>query len=214
MCDRCEALLSENSQLTDEISGLLYTTRRQAASIAGLEGELRKVRQDSPQAQDVRFVLTRWKALTGHLRSKIDPEGDRWALAAKAVKRWGVEDCLDAVQGLALAPYMHYGRRRLAPCGKTGCCVRRDDIKDAFNTEVRFEDCLSIAKRANQAESERLWEAQRQVSAQSDLLTRKVMDALNREAMDKLLAESHPDVRAGKTPAAAVVYDLQQRRVA
>ena len=207
-------MMLENTALAEENVGLTITTKKQASTIAGLTSELRKIREESPQAKDIRFVLTRWRQLTGHLRSAIGPETDRWAMVNTRLKHSGLEDTVDAVQGVALAPHMHFGRYRMTPCGKAGCCKRRDDIKDFMKDSGRFEELVDIARRAARAPSERLFEALQRVSIQDDLLSGQLKAALNREAAEKLLAEADPEVRAGRTPVDAVVFDLRQRRVA
>lgn len=175
MCDTCQKLLFENEQLSEEVSGLMSTTRKQARSIAGLERELRRVRREEPGAKDIEFVLTRWKRLTGHAQAKTPPDGKRWKLVRHAIKEYGtLQEVLEAIEGLVLAPYMHYGKRAL-----TGPeSERRDDIEHALSTETRFEDCRSVALRARGATVEQLLSAQRMVAAQDALYARILLDAL------------------------------------
>ena len=212
-------MMLENTALAEENVGLTITTKKQASTIAGLTSELHKIREDSPQAKEIRFVLQRWLELTGRAlrqgrKPSVGPETDRWAMVNTRLKHSGLEDTVDAVQGIALAPHMHFGHYRMTPCGKVGCCKRRDDIKDFMKDSGRFEELVDIARRASRASSEAWFEAHQRVSVQLDVIDMNLKSALNREAAEKLLAEADPEVRAGRTPVDAVVFDLRQRRVA
>lgn len=164
MCDDCRDLAEKNARLGEEISGLLYTTRRQGHEIVSLKAEATKRAKTSTNAAQIECVLVNWMRLcrgrTSHDGKKgrlpvIDADSKRWKLVAKALKSHDVSECLEAVEGLAAMPYVGaYGR---AASGLPS--QRYDDIEYALKDEGQIEKARKWRAQALGASERALFDA-------------------------------------------------------
>jgi hypothetical protein len=135
--------------LTEEVSGLVYTTRKQAQIIAGLQGKQTAKRNSDALDRHVMGILRTWKILLAP-RASISVEGARADLARKALNVLTVGDpdnprpigerrhlCIDAVRGLSLRQYV-------GPRGRSGDpypgSQRRHELRYALMDEEHIED--------------------------------------------------------------------------
>lgn len=149
-CDRCETYAEENAALTEEISGLMYTIRKQAQGLAGATSELRKAHSDDPKSKDIEFVITRWRRLCGHPKARCPVDGKAWKAVKRAIGPWGytLEEVLEAVEGASLAPYdAGYGKRKVAGSAKE----RKDDLGFVLRDETNIALFRDISRRGHQA---------------------------------------------------------------
>lgn len=157
-CDSCQTYAEENAQLTQELSGLMHTLRKEAHTKAGLLSELRKMRGSDPRAKDIEFVLTRWRRLCGHPAAKCPVDGKAWKAVKRALGPWDYSllEVLEVVDGVALAPYdAGYGKRKVAGTPKE----RKDDLGYALRDETNIAKFRDIARRAQGASYDQVNEA-------------------------------------------------------
>jgi hypothetical protein len=110
--------------------------------IGRLKRELSTLREEEPNAKEVKDLLLHWKAMTGkNGRTYIGADGKRWKVTKAALKRHGFEMCQKAVDGLAARPYLgpKGGRYAHLPAGGE----RKDDIEYALGDETRVERCCA-----------------------------------------------------------------------
>lgn len=178
-CDRCQSYAEENAALTEEISGLMHTIRKQAQTIAGATSELRKAHAEDPRSKDIEFVLTRWRRLCGHPRAKCPVDGKAWKAVKRAIGPWGytLEEILEAVEGVALAPYdAGYGKRKVAGTPKE----RKDDLGFVLRDEENIAKFRDIAQRGHKASYSQLNDAHIALMTTEDLYLRLMIEACNR----------------------------------
>jgi hypothetical protein len=129
--------------LTEEVSGLVYTTRKQAQTIAGLQGQRTRKRNQDALDADVLGVLRMWKALL-HPKATIELEGKRAEQVRDALTKYtaGTRSerrhmCMDAIRGLSLRPYA-------GPRGRSGDpypgSKRYTQIAHALKDEIQIEE--------------------------------------------------------------------------
>lgn len=179
-CPHCRTFAVENEKLTDEVSGLLSLTRRQALSEQALRRELKNARHAEPLARDITAILKLWRALCSTKRSSIDLDGKRAAIARTALKSLTAADpdatpeeqrrqrrrmCMDAVRGLALRPYVVNAQRK----GAGTKDQRYAKIEHALGDEGRIEDHAGFYRMAQAKPSE--WHEQAYCAA-ADVSTR------------------------------------------
>lgn len=197
VCDTCTNLkaqvasfVEENEKLTNQLSGYMATQRRDAGTIGSLTAELRKRDIEDPANADVQCVLDNWvhhcRSITRKGRQPvIDPGSKRWTIARKALKRHSVAECLEAIEGLALLPYVT-DRGRTA----TGRPSQRyDDIEYALKDETTVERCRKYRARVLGASADMLFEASQAASATACLYSTAFLTKLGRERFDAMPRE-------------------------
>ena len=195
MCDLHDSLMAENEQLTNEMSGLLHTTRKLGREIVGLRNRLRQQDIDDPANANVLMLLQSWVRLTGRTKqSNIQPGSDRWDMARKAIKRegsgqggepTGVKRCILAVEGIALRPYGPAYNRQAT--GKPS--DRLDDLEYALSTSKRVDDAIRIRATVLGASADDLFDAVSQIRATEHLYSLALTAATNREWFQSLSDE-------------------------
>src|SRR5437763_9712889 len=104
-CATCGRLVEENQQLTQEVSGLLSTTRRQAREIVALKQMLRERMEEDPLSKDVRRVLDRWAET--HPQARTPADGKRAKVVRRALRLGhDVDELLEALDGLRRFPFV------------------------------------------------------------------------------------------------------------
>ena len=115
-CPHCRTFALENEKLTAELSGMLHTTRQQAATIAALTGQRTKRRNEEDLRPHLLAILRLHHALLGSRlhdkQGRIIEDGKNAEIARDALKKYTAGTlgerrrvCMDAVRGLALRPY-------------------------------------------------------------------------------------------------------------
>lgn len=178
-CEHCKRFAHENEELTDEISGLLDTTRRQGREIVGLKNELRQRDADDPSHVEVRILLENWKRLNGKTdRCIIAPGSKRWKIAKAALKREDcLQDCIESIEGYALLPYVVGGQRR----GNGKPSERYDDLEYALGDETRVDKGRKYRAMALGADEPALFRAWKAADATKDLYFSAWWGKWNRE---------------------------------
>lgn len=214
MCDTCTSLLLENGQLTEEVSGLLDTTRRQGREIVGLKNELRKQDIEDPSNAAVQVLLQNWLRLTGRgARTVVEPGGKRWKVAKAALKREGGQQrCLESIEGYALLPYV--GAHGRQATGKQS--QRFDDIEHSLGDETKVDRGRKYRAQALGASADMLFEAYEAANATAHLY---LTASIGRNCRDRYEQLSHEEQAAHRIQVARTVYgdnviDLSTRRSA
>jgi hypothetical protein len=186
VCDDCQKLLNENEELTNEVSGLLSQVRQQARREQALTRELTKLRSDDPASAEIEIVLANWKHHTGHPKAKTPVGGKRWVVVKKALKDHTLEELLEAIEGLALVPYVgNHGRKT---DGKPS--ERYDDVEHALRDETTIARFRSYRARALKASSSVLLDVYAAVGATETLYASAVLGALAREENAKRVKDA------------------------
>lgn len=184
MDEKYASLLAENEALTEEISGLLDTTRRQGREVVALKRELNRATESDPKSQDVRGVLDAWKRLCGHPRAKCPTDGKAWKVTLRAMRHHSRQEVMEAIEGLALMPYVGAHGRQAA--GKPS--DRYDDVEHALKDETTIRRFRTYRARALGASSLDLFGVYEALAAEADLYLRAAVTRWHREELKRLPA--------------------------
>jgi hypothetical protein len=181
-CRACEALKDtvrtlqeQNNALAEENAGLSHQLRRAGAAEMGLRRKLEKACEDEPDAPDIRRVLNAWKR--HHPKAKTPLAGKRAGVVRKALRSHTVEECIEALEGLALLPFVTKGGRR--PTGPPEC--RYDDVEHALRDEQTIARFRSYWSRAKAANLEQRYDAWVMVTRVADRYAELLMEAVHEE---------------------------------
>jgi len=171
-----------NAELSEEISGLMSQVRTQARREQALRRELRTLRQDDPQSADIHHVFAEWQRLLGHPGAKMPTDGSRWPVIRRALRSHTVQECIEALEGLALKPYVVNGKRM--PSGPAA--KRYDDVDHALGDEKRIDQCRRIRARAYGADVHVLRRFYLEAQATANAFFDLVMFKLGYRSEDKI----------------------------
>lgn len=155
------ALQAELNEAHQEIAGLQQQLRRAGSAEMALRRELNRVREDEPQAQEVRAVLDHWKRRLGHPKAKCPLTGKRAKVVRLALRSHSLAEVLEAVDGLALVPFV--GARGRKQQGEPH--ERHDDVEHCLGDEQRIMRFRGYLQRARGTTVERRLELWRQACA-------------------------------------------------
>lgn len=149
-------------QQAREIAGLQQQLRRAGAAEMALRNELAKVREDEPEAQEIRAVLNHWKRRLGHPKAKCPLTGKRAKVVRAALRSHSLAELLEAVDGLALRPFAGpHGRHAILKPGDR----RYDDVEHALGDEKRIQEHREFWARAQASSIEQRLQAWQSVAA-------------------------------------------------
>lgn len=193
-CEGCGALQAslqtiqqQNNQLAEENAALSHQLRRAGMAEMALRRQLEKTLEDEPEAEQIRSIITYWKVKLGHPRAKAPMGGKRAKIVRAALRTHSVTELKQAIDGLALLPYVTDKGRR--PTGEPS--QRYDDLEYALKDEQRIERFRAYWDRAMRADVWRRYEAWEMVSAvadrYADLLMRAIHEGRGELSADELL---------------------------
>lgn len=177
VCARCqplEALVVEYedkllelgqhiSMLEDQLAGRERQLRREGATVVSLQRELSRVREEEPESETIRTVLEHWRRVTGRTKqTKIGMSTSRAQVVRKALKFHTPEELVEALDGLALLPYVGaHGRKAVGDESE-----RYDEVKHALRDEETVDRFISYRRRAVEtADSQRMFDTWQRIAA-------------------------------------------------
>jgi hypothetical protein len=194
VCPHCRLMAGENERLTEDLSGLLDTTRRQGNEIVGLKNALAQADVDHASNAQVQCLLLNWMHLCrgrtpdDKLKGRrpiIAPGSARWKIARAALREHTVQECLEAIEGLAALPYVGAHGRKAD--GKPS--ERFDDLEYALKDETFIEKARKYRARALGASERALFDAWRAAEATQTLYLTAWLGKWNRlQVEDDLVA--------------------------
>lgn len=148
-CPGCQQLLGllgtaedANTELGRQVAGLERLLKRSGMAEVALKQELDRQREEEPEADEIRAVLTHWKLRLGHTRAKTPLAGARAnKVRARLRERFTVADLKLAIDGCAKLPYVGAGGRKAAGKPKE----RFDDLTLICRDESSVERFMSYA---------------------------------------------------------------------
>lgn len=176
-CPDCLQAAELNERLGHELAAQQGIARREAMRAMAAERRLSEMREDDPDSEQIRSILELWRELTGHKRAKIPASGKRWAAVKRALKDHTEGEVIEAIEGLALFPYVGAHGRKPDGVEKE----RYDDVEHALRDEITIQRFRSYRNRAKGASFEAVWEMWERTRATSDGYYRQVLHRLYEE---------------------------------
>ena len=158
-------LSDQQAEQATEIAGLQLQLRRAGQAEVALRNQLNQATEaDTEHDVEIRTLCDAWKRLLGHPKAKAPKTGKRWKVAKAALRHHSAEECMEAIQGLALLPYV-------GPKGRvaTGDEKQRfDDLEHCLGDETkvdRFRGYWLRAQEAAELGTEAMFDTWQKVSA-------------------------------------------------
>ena len=131
-------------ELGEMLAGRELQLRRAGQAEVALRRELDRTREEAPDGETVRVILNYWKRKLGHPRAKSPLTGKRAQVVRKALRENKAEEIMEAIDGLALVPFVGDGGRR--PTGTPE--QRYDELEIALRDETSVRRFRGYAQRA------------------------------------------------------------------
>jgi hypothetical protein len=205
-CTRCQLLETHLRKaeadlvdLGEQLAGRELQLRRSGQAEVALRNQLKAATaredEEGDEARAVRAVLVHWRDACkgGSKRVSIALDGERAKVvrrALRALTAGGLEErlqeCLDAVSGLALRPYV--GPRGRVATNANGA-TRRDDLRYALMDEQHIEEHRGYWLRAQGSDVRRKFEAWQGIARVADRHFELWRVASREAALARLLVE-------------------------
>lgn len=179
-----------------------HQARRSGMAELAARRELARALEDEPQAEEITTVLQHWQNKLGHPKANIKLAGKRAGVVRKSMRLGHtdpplenvLDELLEAIDGLALFPYVGPGRK---PTGTPK--ERYDDVEHALRDEATIERFRGYARRGRDATPEAIKTVWQRVCATEhayyELLMAKITCSAAREAsVDPRLRKAMEDV--------------------
>lgn len=180
-CPRCMPIAELNAKLNEELAVQRAIAIREARRSNALTQQLRVAHEEDQSSVEIRRLLSEWQKLLGHPKAKIHAGGKRWQTAKGALRHHSFDECLEAIQGLALFPYVVNATR--SPSGDPK--QRYDGVEHALRDETVIERMRKEKRRAGEAsffDLEEVWYA---VRATADFYGQVAVAAARREQAER-----------------------------
>ena len=146
--DVIRTLSGELDEQAIEISGLQQQLRRAGKAEHMLRVQLDQAHEkDTDEDMVIRTLCDAWKRLLGHPRAKTPKTGKRWKVAKAALRHHSAQECLEAIHGLALLPYV--GPKGRAATGEEK--QRYDELEHCLRDEATVDRFIGYWRRASTA---------------------------------------------------------------
>jgi hypothetical protein len=179
MAEENARMAEENASLHEALIGSESTNRVLGSRVAHLERELTKEREDSPEATQIRALLTYWKEKTrskATIRTAVKAGASRWDMMKRGLRSYSFEECKEAIDGATLAPYVVYGVRKAGGARED----HKNDVHNIFGNEARTEECLRIAREAKLAPEDVIYDRWVRVASIEQALAQELLDCATR----------------------------------
>lgn len=173
MCAGCSAkdealrtLSAQNDQQAEEIAGMHAQRRRDARAETALRTRLKFFEEQDPDNDTIMGILDHWhQQLCPWKKVRLTPTGARAGLARHALKGHEPSELEEAINGLALLPYVVSGKGR-RPTGEPDQWY--GELRYVLKDETSIQHYRDYWHRASSAAKFRQREAWEMVSAVAD----------------------------------------------
>jgi hypothetical protein len=163
VCSRCEpteaenaamrqalqSISDENTELMRQVAGLMDTVNTLGKQKQALKQELTRAREEEPGSEEVKTILEHWLRATGRAERRgrkpnISMAGKRAQTVRKALRFHKGEELLEAIDGLALKPYV-------GPKGRSTVGLpeqRYDEVEHCMKDEPVVDRFIGYARAA------------------------------------------------------------------
>lgn len=178
----------------EELSGAYDTIRAQGKEITRLKRDLTRQAKESAKAEQIELVAEHWRYHRPKASSAFAKPGSKsYQVIEKAVGLMAddsvgpVKACMEAIDGLHIAPWQEYDRRFSRPGGPKR--VLRNSVEHALGDEQRIAKCRAILRKFRNLGPERAYEVYTAVGETYWALGDEVMDLLGERPVKREAGE-------------------------